>query len=67
MAKTKELKLTDRQREIFARLADGQTDREAAEEMGISHATVRKHIQTALETNGIASRLRLAVLIEREG
>lgn len=64
--KTKALELTERQREIFGLLAEGFTDREAAEKLGVSHPTVRKHIQNAMEANGVASRLRMAVLIERE-
>lgn len=68
MAKKKQptLELNERQRAIFAVLAEGGTDHEAADQLGISHPTVRKHIQNALEKNGLKSRLHMAVLIERE-
>lgn len=60
------LRLTDQQRAIMALVADGATDHEVGEQMGIAHGTVRKHIQNALTANELSSRLRLAVLIERE-
>lgn len=60
------LVLTDKQREVMALIAEGASDKEAADQLGVSFHTIRAHVQNALTANDLTSRLRLAVLIERE-
>lgn len=66
MTAAQPLKLTTRQREVMALVADGMTDGEVAEAMGLTHSTVRTYVQSAMKANGAPTRVALAVWIERE-
>jgi DNA-binding CsgD family transcriptional regulator len=49
--------LTDRERDVLSRIADGWTARHIAYELAISEATVRKHLQNAYRKLGSSDRL----------
>jgi DNA-binding NarL/FixJ family response regulator len=49
-------KLTPREREILALLAQGQLYKEIAGELGISPSTVRAHLHSVYGKLGVASR-----------
>lgn len=49
--------LTTREREVLARVAGGETTAALATRLGVSHATVRTHIQSILSKLGVHSRL----------
>ena len=60
------LTLTARQRGIFAQIAEGRSDDQIAEKLGLALNTVRADVNKALKANNCPTRTRLAVLIERE-
>ncbi|WP_338749781.1 response regulator transcription factor [Janibacter alittae] len=59
--------LTEREREICVRLADGATTGTAADELYLSESTVKTHLRSAETKLGVGSRAQLAVIIERAG
>ncbi|MFD8010669.1 LuxR C-terminal-related transcriptional regulator [Streptomyces sp. NPDC058955] len=58
---------TRRERVIAALLAEGHTDAEVAERLGINVRTCRAHIAKLAETLGSSSRVELGVRIARAG
>jgi RNA polymerase sigma factor (sigma-70 family) len=48
--------LTSREREVIARVAEGRTNGEVAQALGISPETVRKHLERAYEKLGVHTR-----------
>jgi DNA-binding CsgD family transcriptional regulator len=54
-------RLTDRERDVLARVASGQTNAQIARELDISVGTVRKHVEHILERLGVPSRTAAAV------
>jgi DNA-binding NarL/FixJ family response regulator len=52
--------LTERELEILARVAEGKTNREIAQELFLSHKTVRNYMSTILQKLGIANRTEAA-------
>jgi DNA-binding CsgD family transcriptional regulator/tetratricopeptide (TPR) repeat protein len=59
--------LTPRERQVANLAADGQTNRQIASRLHLSHKTVEKHVSAALAKLGITSRAALARLVERDG
>lgn len=59
--------LTKREREIVALIAEGLTNRELAERMCISEATVRTHLTSIFLKLGVTNRLKLVVYAYRHG
>ena len=59
--------LTDRQRDILARLAAGEAPREIAQVLGLSAVTVRNHIQAAMERLGARNRLEAVLTATNAG
>jgi two-component system, NarL family, nitrate/nitrite response regulator NarL len=57
--------LTAREREIVAEIQAGHSNREIANRLSISEATVKRHLSTIYEKLGISSRLELATLVPR--
>ena len=51
--------LTAREREVVRLVALGQTGPEIADELGISHDTVRTHVRNAMDKVGARSRAHL--------
>ena len=58
--------LTSREREIFALLADGQSNREIARTLRVSEKTVKTHVSAVLAKLGVADRTQAALLAVRE-
>lgn len=48
--------LTPREREVLARLAEGLTNRETAEALGLSPKTVNRHVENIFNKIGVSSR-----------
>jgi DNA-binding NarL/FixJ family response regulator len=61
-----EFKLSDREREVVAGVASGQTNDEIAGRLGISRKGVEAHLSRLYERAGVSSRTELAVRAERE-
>jgi two-component system, NarL family, response regulator DevR len=60
-------RLTSRQREILELLSDGKQPREVAEELGMSWATFRTHMQNILTRLGAHSKLEAVTIALRQG
>lgn len=59
--------LTQREAEVLRRIAQGHENREIAEELVISEATVRTHVSNILGKLHLASRTQAALYALREG
>ncbi len=59
--------LTPREREILTHLADGQSNKLIARELGISDGTVKLHVKAVLRKLGVHSRVEAAVLAVEHG
>jgi DNA-binding CsgD family transcriptional regulator len=59
--------LTRREHEIVALVAEGLTNRELAERLCISEATVRTHLTSIFLKLGVTNRLKLVVYAYRKG
>lgn len=57
--------LTAREREVLARLTQGESTREIALSMGVAYSTARTHIQSVLDKLGVHSRLEAAAFAAR--
>jgi DNA-binding NarL/FixJ family response regulator len=55
------VKLTPRQRGVAALIAQGLTNLEIAERLGLAEGTVKLHIANALHETGLRNRVELAV------
>ncbi|MBD2872115.1 response regulator [Paenibacillus arenilitoris] len=59
--------LTEREREVLLLIADGQSNKEIAEELHISVKTVKTHVSNLLMKCELEDRTQLAVLAHRKG
>lgn len=59
--------LTPREMEILCHLAEGQSNKEIARELGISNGTVKLHVRAILRKLQVRSRVEAAVLAVEEG
>jgi PAS domain S-box-containing protein len=59
--------LSDRERQVVRLVADGQSGPEIAEELVISHETVRTHVRNAMTKLGARSRAHLVAKSIAEG
>ena len=59
--------LTPREREILARIVDGQSTRQMARAMGITTGTASMYVRNVRTKLGVHSRLQAAALATREG
>ena len=57
------LALSDRDRIIIEMVADGESDQEIAEELEVSHSTVRNSLTKIYKEHGIESRSRLSAIV----
>lgn len=61
------LKLTPRELAVLLLIAEGYSNRQLAEDLGISQATAREHVSNALRKTGTRSRLGLVLFAVRSG
>lgn len=59
--------LTEREKEVLLLIADGQSNKEIAEELHISVKTVKTHVSNLLMKCELDDRTQLAVLAHRKG
>jgi PAS domain S-box-containing protein len=59
--------LSERERQVVALVAEGETSPEIADELHISHNTVRKHVNSAMRKLGARSRAHLVAKALAEG
>jgi NarL family two-component system response regulator LiaR len=59
--------LTERESEVLQLVAQGCSNREISEELGISNATVRSHMSSILAKLKLSSRTQAAIYALREG
>lgn len=59
--------LTDRERDVFALVAQGRTNRQIATALFISEKTVSVHVSNILGKLGVRSRTEAAALVRRQG
>lgn len=57
--------LTEREREVTVRVADGVANKEVALDLDISERTVKAHLTSAFRKLGVRDRLQLALLLNR--
>ena len=57
--------LTDREREVTLRVANGVANKEVAIALNISERTVKAHLTSAFKKLGVRDRLQLALLLNR--
>ena len=62
-----EVPLTQRESEVLKQLAQGKTNKEIAEVLGISYETVKEHVQHILRKVGVTDRTQAAVWAVRKG
>jgi DNA-binding NarL/FixJ family response regulator len=59
--------LTEREREVLARLAEGRSTEEIGAELFLSHHTVRNHVRNVLTKLHAHTKLEAVVIAAREG
>lgn len=60
-------KLTDRQLQILALVADGHTDQQIARKLGVEYDTVKKHLHLAYGYLGATGRAHAVAILLRKG
>jgi DNA-binding NarL/FixJ family response regulator len=58
--------LTERQAQVLELLRYGSSNKQIAERLGVSEATVKVHISAILKTLGLRSRVEAALLAQQE-
>lgn len=58
-------RLTRREREVLALVAEGRTDREIGQHLFISHRTVERHVSNILAKLGAATRSEATAIVHR--
>lgn len=58
--------LTERQSEVLQQLRKGRSNKQIADRLGVSEATVKVHISAILKTLGLRSRVEAALLAQKE-
>jgi len=66
-AKSSDEGLTEREKEVLLLIADGQSNKEIAEELHISIKTVKTHVSNLLMKCELEDRTQLAVFAHRKG
>lgn len=64
---TRPFNLTTRERELVAAVVGGRSNKEIADQMGISIQTVKHHLTNIFDKTGVSSRLELALFALRQG
>jgi DNA-binding NarL/FixJ family response regulator len=65
-ARSRTASLSDREREVLARLSEGLTNREIAERLDVSEATVKTHVRHVLEKLHVRNRAEAAAFAGRD-
>ena len=65
--KVRPYRLTAREAEIVNAIAEGRSNREIAQTLGISLQTVKHHLTSIFDKTGTSSRLELALVAIRQG
>jgi len=58
-------KLTDRQAEVLSHLQDGISNKQIAERLGVTEATIKVHISAILKALGLRSRVEAALMAQK--
>ncbi len=66
-AEAKKARLTRREHEVLVKLSEGLATEAIADELSISHVTVRNHVARILVKLGVHSRLAAVALALRNG
>jgi DNA-binding NarL/FixJ family response regulator len=66
-SKGSETRITAREKEIMALVADGNSNREIARSLGLSEGTVKIHLNNMFRKLGVGNRTELAALAFRRG
>jgi len=66
MGSDSEIPLTQREGEVLKQLANGLTNKEIAQSLGISYETVKEHVQHILRKIGVSDRTQAAVWAVRK-
>ena len=61
------LDITDREREVLTLLAQGLSNRDLAERLYLSEATVKTHVSSLLAKLGVHSRVQAVILAYERG
>lgn len=61
------VELTDRELEVLRRIAEGLSNREISEQLGISESTVKTHVNHLLNKMGVTDRTKALVLALKRG
>ena len=64
---TVDVPLTQRESDVLIQIAEGKTNKEVADELGISIETVKEHVQNLLRKVGVRDRTQAAVWAVRSG
>ncbi|WP_096374509.1 response regulator transcription factor [Pseudomonas chlororaphis] len=56
------LRITGRERDVICLLANGWSNKQIGQQLGISNYTVRDHVSSMIRKLNVASRVELAVL-----
>jgi DNA-binding NarL/FixJ family response regulator len=59
--------LTSRERSVLALLADGQSNKQIARNLGLTAGTVKGYVSQVLEKLGVSDRTQAALLAQKEG
>jgi DNA-binding NarL/FixJ family response regulator len=62
-----EVPLTAREAEVLRHMAGGLTNKQIADELGISYETIKEHVQHVLRKLGVSDRTQAAVWAVRNG
>ncbi|WP_328702896.1 response regulator transcription factor [Arenibaculum pallidiluteum] len=60
-------RLTDRQRDVFRLLLEGQSNKEIARSLGVLEGTVKVHVRAIMQKLGVSSRTQVAIAAARAG
>lgn len=61
------LGITERQRQVLARYAQGKSNKQICRELGLAEATVKIHVTVILRALKVTSRTRAVVMINQLG
>lgn len=60
------VRMTQREREVIAQIAEGMSNKEIAAQLGIASDTVKSHVRNIMDKLALHSRLQIAVYARRQ-